>query len=157
MEFDSNISLNAIVKMDVVSRLEPDAFGERVWDIARFHARETGEGGGAEIWLDYSDRLWTKHIMIDFSQIASSGEGNTYHVVIKAGKRQNQAVDIVMCLLLLAAFWMAHEAFTVSPDILHIAGFILPSAALAVLAFFRGRKFGAEEAAYLENEIKKII
>lgn len=152
MEFDTKISLRTLARFDVASGLGMDDFGKKIWDIALSQAKEVGEGGQAEFWLDYSDTFRTRHLVIDFDKTEEEG---IYHVNIKAGRRQSTAADIVVGFLLILAFWLCSRAIGPVFRPWTLAGAIAAAAVAAAFAVYGSKDFGKSEAAALEDAIKK--
>lgn len=154
MEFDTKISLRTLGRFDVVSGLEPDAFGEKIWEIARSQAKEVGEGGLSEFWLDYSDTFRTRHLVIDFDRTDEEG---VYHVNIKAGRRQSTVIDIIVGFLLILAFWLCSKTMGPVFRPWMLVGAIVAAAVAAAFALYGNKDFGKAEAVALEDAIKKTM
>ncbi|MGN0195065.1 MAG: hypothetical protein ACI4AE_01245 [Candidatus Cryptobacteroides sp.] len=157
MEFDSSIRLRTLSRIDMETSLDGEAFGQTIWDIAAASSRNVGQGGPGEIWIDHSDRLRTRHLVVGFEKTGSSGGINTYHVTVSAGRRQSTLADVIVGFLVIAAFWLCSRIMQGGQySALYICGACLCLAGAAVLAVYGGKDFGEEEAAAIEKAIKEI-
>ncbi len=148
MEFDSGIRLRDVRTVHISSDRDFDSFMRALWDVSGEESREVADTGGGEIWLDYSDFLRTRHMVVN----VSASEGG-YELRFRSGSKPSLFSDVVIMALCLLAFRLLGKVFVPHPPLAAAAGLVLSLAAV-ILALFRvGRRFGNAE---VDEIIKKI-
>lgn len=150
MEFDTNLRFKYITKIIVKSEKNLDDFVHQIWDIGLSKAAHIAQAGDAEIWLDYSDTLRTRHV----SCITEETEEG-YEVSFSAGTKASIFGDVIIMALILAIFWMMSKILVPSPNILYILGAIAAAIVAIGIAIYCGKPFGTQEVEELIKEIQK--
>lgn len=183
MEFDHRIPLKETGRTSLVSDLSPEALHKRVWEICSASAAHIGEAGAGEFWLDHSDLLRTRHLVVSLSlpetagtddpvppaDPASSGDGpltaapparpgaaakTDYALRFRAGSKLNYLGDVAVMVLVLLAFWCLSKLLVPQPPAAAIAGSVLAAGAAAGLFFWAGRDFGKKETDELIHTLR---
>ena len=164
MEFDNRIPLKETGRISLVSDLSPEALHKRLWEICSASAAHVGDAGAGEFWLDYSDLLRTRHIVVNVPMPETDGEAEgsreaageprEYPVRFRAGSKLNYVGDVVVMALVLLAFWCLSKLLVPQPPLAAAAGFVAAAAAAAGLAWWAGRNFGRRQTDELIEKIR---
>lgn len=150
MEFDTGIKLRNTGSYHSSCTLDTEACCRKLWKILSVQCKRAGDGGAGEFWLDYSDALRTKHIVVGVEK-----EEDGYDIKFRAGSRPGRIADIVMVGLGLLIFWCLSKIFVPSPDPLYISGLAFASAALVTILYLvYGRSFGEKETKELIEKLQ---
>lgn len=149
MEFDTNLKLREVARQVVPSDKSLDEFLHGLWEAASSDASYVAQPGEAEMWLDYSDKLRTRHLIVN----AEAVEGG-YELRFRGGSKPGYVTDVLMMACLLCAFWLAGKAFVPDPPLIAILGAVLSLAVAGALWIFSGRTFGKEESVKLIDKLK---
>ena len=153
MEFDTRIPLKATGTLDVASDLPLEAFHERLWKLFQSRCAQVGDGPGGECWLDYSAPLRTRHLTVGIDPY----ETGRYRLRFSGGSKPDYLCDVVIMLLVLAAFWCLSKLLVPAPPAVYVIGCIAACAAAAGLYFWSGKRFGEKETALLEEAIREAF
>ncbi len=148
MEFDSGIKLRDIRTVYVSSGMDFDPFMRALWKVLGDESREMADTGGGEVWLDFSDFLRTRHLVVN----VSPAEGG-YDIRFRSGSRPSLLSDVIMMAFGLIFFWLSGKVFVPHPPLAAAAGLFLSLAAVLLTLFWCGRRFGSAE---VDEIIKKI-
>lgn len=148
MEFDTTIGLKEISRETITSDKDFDSFVRSIWDAASSEAHHVAEAGNGELWLDYSDLLRTKYLVVNVEE-----SENGYSVRFRGGSKPGLAADVVIMLCILGLFWMAGKVLVPSPKIICILASVLFLAVAGSLYFYCGKAFGKKESAMLIKNI----
>lgn len=168
MEFDNRIHLKDTGRSDLAAALSPEALHKRLWEIFSTSAAHVGDAGAGEFWLDYSDLLRTRHLVVNLSfpnggdngepaEDAPVGTKRTpvrYSLRFRGGSKLSPVGDVIVMLLALLAFWCLSHLLVPRPPMAAVVGFVLCTAAAAGLFLWAGRNFGGKETDELIEKIK---
>lgn len=151
MEFDTLIKLRPTGSYQSSSSLGWEECCAKVWEILTPECKHAGDSGAGEFWLDFSDPLRTKHVVVNVERVE---EG--YEIKFRAGSRPGRIADLVMIGLGLLIFWILSKIFVPSPDPLYLAGLAFSSAALVVILYLvYGRTFGEKQTEQLLEKLRR--
>lgn len=150
MEFDTSIKLREIRTDIVKSDKDLDSFTKEVWNICKDKSRAVADTGGGEIWMDYSDFLRTRHLVVD----SSPCEGG-FSVKFRGGSKPSLVGDVLIMGLLLLMFWLLGKVFVPDPPVGAVVGICLSAVAVFSLLLYCGKHFGAKAAGEILKEMQK--
>jgi len=141
MEFDTSINLRKVASYRVDSEKDLESFVRNLWDKGLECARHAAQAGEAEIWLDYSDALRTRHLSV----LVEQQEGG-YSLSFRSGTKPSRIGDAVMILSILCAFWLGSKVLVPQPPVINIIGTAAMLAIAGAVAIFSSMGFGKSEA-----------
>ena len=159
MEFDNHITLKETGRTVWVSGLAPDAAHRHLWDIFSASSSHVGDAGRGEFWLDYSDLLRTRHLVVELTvpekgPESADGGATKYGLRFRAGSKLNYLGDVAVMALVLLAFWCLSRLLVPHPPLAAVAGLVLSAVAAAGLVLHAGRNFGRKETDELIEKIR---
>ena len=101
------------------------------------------------MWLDYSNPLQTRHIVLNVSRTDGG-----YEIGFRAGKRPGRIMDVLLMAFALLLIWCLGKCLTPAPQAVYIAGLVVAVIGVAAtLALAYGKTFGREETARLREKL----
>ena len=153
MEFDTGVKLKPAGRLDLDLPMDFETVCSKVSDVCRGDAKEVGDSGAGEFWLDYSSALQTRHLVVN---VESAGQ-DRYAVKFRVGRRLGRLSDVLLMACLLLAFWCLGKTVSVAPDAGYIVGLALSVIAAGVIFYFGyGKTFGREETARLSEKLRQV-
>ena len=150
MEFDTSVKLKSKGSYHSSSTMEMEPFCLKIWNLLSPTVKHAADSGAGEFWLDYSDFMRTKHIVVNIEK-----EESGYDIKFRAGTRPGRFADILLIVFILLLFWTLGKVLVPSPDPLVIAGLCCAVVGLVVvLLLIYGRTFGEKETAQLLDKLR---
>ena len=164
MEFDNRIHLKETGSLRLEAGMPPAALHKRLWEIFSASATHVGDAGAGEFWLDYSDMLRTRHLVVNLPMPEEEADGAGGQEVAAApadciirfrgGSKLSPVGDVAVMALALLAFWCLSHLLVPRPPVIAVAGFVLCAAAAVGLVLWAGRNFGRKETDELIEKIR---
>lgn len=171
MEFDNRIHLKETGSLRLEAGMAPASLHQRLWDIFSASAAHVGDAGAGEFWLDFSDLLRTRHLVVDFPMPEEDAAGAEAQeaagadspaasmpqdcvIRFRGGSKLSPVGDVVVMALALLAFWCLSHLLVPRPPVAAVAGFVLCAAAAVGLVLWAGRNFGRKETDELIEKIR---
>lgn len=153
-EFDTKVSLKFREELFVSSDKDLDSFCESLWPVLDSSAREVGQDVGGCFWLDCSNRLTTRYLVVDVTDPEPEKTPHEYRVKISSATKPGYLADVLIGIIALIFMWGLSKFVSPAANTLYI---ILMAVSLAVgglLAYLITRPFGKEESASLKLKIE---
>ena len=176
MEFDNRIHLKETGSLRLEAGMPPAALHKRLWEIFSASATHVGDAGAGEFWLDYSDLLRTRHLVVNLpmpeeeaedaagqedagKQEDAAGQEDAAApadciIRFRGGSKLSPVGDVAVMALALLAFWCLSHLLVPRPPVIAVAGFVLCAAAAVGLVLWAGRNFGRKETDELIEKIR---
>lgn len=156
MEFDNRIRLKETGHIETPSGLSPEDMHRHVWELCSDVSARVGDAGNGEFWLDFSDALRTRHLVVNLSVPEPGPDGiRVYGVRFRGGSKLNYLGDVLVMALALLSFWCLSQLLVPQPPVAAAAGLVASAGAAAGLWLWTGKNFGRKETTELIEKIKQ--
>ena len=150
MEFDTSLKFKNRGAYRSSSNLDMEEYCLKIWNILSPSVKHAADSGAGEFWLDYSDLMRTKHIVVNVEK-----EDTGYNIKFRSGVRPGRLADVLLTAFFLLLFWTLSKVFVPQPDPLYCVGLAIGIIGIAaVLLFSFGRTFGEKETALLIDKLR---
>ncbi len=148
MEFDTNINLREVGSYTLASGKNLEEFVRTLWDKGLETARYVAQTGEGELWMDYTDTLRTRHLVVNVEET----EGG-FNLRFRGGSKLSYIGDGIVMVCILIAFWLGSKVLVPSPPVLNIIGAVAALAVAAMVFLYSVRSFGREESLELFRKL----
>jgi hypothetical protein len=117
-EFDTSVRFKDSKTFTVESSKSFEEICEAVGDSSTWSptgAKEMGDGGNGEFWLNYSTSFYTRYIKVNVDrpqEESDGGDRHSYNVTISSAQTMSRLSEVFLCAFVLLFAWGLSKLFS---------------------------------------------